>query len=88
MWCLTRLIGIILGNYVETGNKLWALIQQVADVIDLVSSPKKTANSISDMETTIVDFLQAFKEVHPEHVFTPEMHFLLHYPSQTLQFGP
>ncbi|KAJ8041305.1 hypothetical protein HOLleu_12090 [Holothuria leucospilota] len=88
MWCLMRLIFIMLGNVIPTGNDHWQLLLHLREICDVATSPVHTPDTLIYLEDTVFDFLDLYKTLYPLEKLTPKMHYLQHYSRQIERFGP
>ena len=56
--------------------------------MDLVCAPKISANQIAEMHIEIADYLDRRKLLFPDSSMKPKHHYLSHYASLTIKFGP
>lgn len=88
MWCLTRLIFLILGNFIRNGCEYWQLLLYLAEICELASAPQHSGETIGYLEGTVIDFLELYSLLFPHEHFTPKMHYLQHYSKLIQYFGP
>lgn len=86
IWTLFRLLPLIVGSYVPP-KKYWNCYILLLKVVDLIMVPVVRRLWIPSLEEKITEFLATFHELFPDGVI-PKMHFLVHYPSLMLKYGP
>lgn len=85
-WTLFRLLPLMVGSYVPP-NKYWNCYILLREVVDVIMAPVVRRSWIPYLEEKISEFLSTFQKIFPDGV-TPKMHFLVHYPSLLLKYGP
>lgn len=88
MWCLIRLIFIMVGNVIPIGNDYWQLLLHLREICDIAASPAHSVDTITYLEGTVFDFLELYIALIPHEKLTPKMHYLQHYSKQIQKFGP
>lgn len=88
MWCLVRLIPLMLYKLVPEGNLYWSLLLDLKTIIDIVFSHVIDVDHIALLKLKICDHLQLFHELFPTKNLRPKQHFLIHYAQHMLNFGP
>ena len=58
------------------------------DILDIVSSPRISSDSLLDLEVLLKEFVTEFKRLFPNCAVTPKMHYLLLYPHFIKKIGP
>lgn len=80
MWCLARLLPLMIGEKVNEGNAHWVNFLLLLSIVDYVFAPIISNDSVAYVRTLIEDHHQAFKELYPHCRITPKMHYMVHYP--------
>ncbi|XP_071832143.1 uncharacterized protein [Apostichopus japonicus] len=88
MWCLLRVVPLLIGEYIPRGNCFWELILKLRKITDIIFAPKVTRGQCVYLKSLIEDHHSHFKRVFPDVSFIPKHHFLVHYPFLMLQVGP
>ncbi|PIK39350.1 hypothetical protein BSL78_23814 [Apostichopus japonicus] len=88
MWCLLRVVPLLIGEYIPRGNCFWELILKLRKITDIICAPKVTRGQCVYLKSLIEDHHSHFKRVFPDVSFIPKHHFLVHYPFLMLQVGP
>ena len=86
-WCLFRILPNLIGHYVPEDYPPWKLYLLCREIADIIFSPTVQVPRIHFLGTLIGDFLELFQELYPEKI-TPKFHYLVHYPTLLLKFGP
>lgn len=85
MWLLGRLLPMMVGDQVPTGDEYWLSFLDVLHITDLLLAPELTEDDSAHLATLIADHHQLFKQLYPHASITPKMHYLIHMPRLTLE---
>lgn len=66
----------------------WLVLMDLKDIVELVVAPVHTDESISYLESKIVEHRQRYQELFPGVRVRPKHHYLEHYPHMIRCFGP
>lgn len=66
----------------------WLVLMDLKDIVELVVAPVHTDESISYLESKIVEHRQRYQELFPGVRLRPKHHYLEHYPQMIRCFGP
>lgn len=88
MWTLLRLLPLMCAAIIPENNLYWKLFLDIKDIVEIIFAPVLTIDHIAYLKIRIDDHLQLFKELFPDKTLIPKQHFLIHYPSHILNFGP
>ena len=80
MWCLARLLPLIIGEKIDFNNAPWENFLLLLKITDHLLAPVTCDDIISYLKILISDHHQAFKSLYPHCHITPKMHYLIHYP--------
>lgn len=80
MWCLCRLLPIMIGDKVPADDPNWKNILLLLDIMDIVFSPVISQDQISYLAVLIEEHHSNFIKLYPSCPITPKLHYLLHYP--------
>ena len=78
MWCFIRIMPFLVGHFIPEGNAHWDLFLHVLDMVECICAPAVAEGGIGYMRGVIEDCLDLFKELYPEHVTLPKMHYITH----------
>lgn len=81
MWCLGRLLPLIIGHLVEENDQYWDNYLLHLEIMDEVFAPVYSLDRIPYLKMIIEDFLHDFKLLYPNRPITPKMHYLVHIPT-------
>ncbi|XP_051813199.1 uncharacterized protein LOC127536542 isoform X3 [Acanthochromis polyacanthus] len=87
-WSLLRFLPFLIGSCVPQNEPAWVVLLDLKDITELVVAPVHTDESISYLESKIVEHRQRFQELFPTVRLLPKHHFLEHYPRLIRCFGP
>jgi hypothetical protein len=88
MWCLARLLPIMIGMHIQEDNPYWNLFILLLDVVENVCAPQYSRGDIGYMRGVIQAFYESLIDLFPDERTKPKLHYVTHYPNQTLLFGP
>ena len=80
MWCLCRLLPLMIGEKIPESDRRWKNFLVLLDIIDIVFSPLMSEDHISYLHLLIEEHHHAFKELYPSCTITPKLHYMVHYP--------
>jgi len=80
MWCLGRLLPLMIGEYVPIGDAKRNLFLLLLNIIDYVFAPKTTLEIISYVSVLINDHHTEFRRLYPECNITLKQHYMIHIP--------
>ena len=80
MWCLARLLPLMIGNSVPEDDRNWKLFLALLTIVDYVFSPRTNQDAISYVSVLIKDHHTEFKQLYPSSPITPKLHHMVHIP--------
>ena len=80
MWTLVRLLPVMIGQYIEEGNKYWNHFLQLLDIMEYTFSPVVLPATPAYLKVIIESNLTTYQELYPDSTFTPKMHYIVHIP--------
>lgn len=86
MLCLIRYFGLMIGDLVSAKNRYWKLYLVLREIVGIMTSPKLDRGQIQNLTELIKQHNRQY--LHLFEKLKPKMHFLLHYPTIMLMFGP
>ena len=88
MWNLLRLLPLMCGHQIPTGNDVWMLYTKLLQITERLCAMEFSNGDLLALETLLREFFQEYFKFFPEEVVKPKSHFLLHYPYMIKVFGP
>ena len=79
MWCLGRLLPLIIGDLVPEGDKKWELILQVFTINDYMFAPKTTSDIVAHVRLLKYHHTK-LTLLYPECLVIPKLHYMVHIP--------
>ena len=79
MWCLARLLPLMIGERIDDDDLYWNNFVLLT-IVDYVLAPVVSKDCIAYLRVLIDDHHQSFKALYPNYRLTPKMHYLVHYP--------
>ena len=80
MWCLCRLLPLMIGHLIPNGNEHWENFLLLLKIIDIILAPCTTHRIISYLGVLIQDHHEEFFRLNPSCPVTPKFHYMIHYP--------
>ena len=84
MWCLSRLLPLIIYDFVPEHNPDWELFGDLMKLVDIVIAPVIRKETTYYLAILIKDYLEEFGHLYPDTKLIPMQHFMVHYPAQRL----
>lgn len=88
MWCLLQILPFLLGDLVNPGSLHWQLFILLREICNIIFAPTVSTGLAVYLKQLIIDHHKLFKELYPGKNLIPKHHFMVHYPSMLVQFGP
>lgn len=87
-WTFLRFLPLLIGHHIPEGEKTWSVVLELKDIVELLSSPSFTTETLCYLEARISEHRQLLLEVFPATKLRPKHHYLEHYPDLIRKFGP
>lgn len=88
MWCLIQNLPFLLGDIVNPESLHWQLFILLREICSIIFAPVVTRGLAVFLKQLIIDHHKLFKELYPARNLIPKHHFMIHYPSMLIKFGP
>ena len=88
MWLLAIILPLLIGDMIPEDSKEWNLYILLLRICSICCSWRITPDTASYLGILIEEHHFQFKLLYPEKSLIPKMHYMVHYPSQILKFGP
>lgn len=88
MWCLLRVLPLMIGDLIPEGNMHWELLLCLLTCMEYIFSPSLTQEAVIYLKYIIEEHHSLFLELFPEKHLKPKHHFMLHYPGAIKKLGP
>ena len=88
MWLLATTLPLLVGDLVPEENKQWDLFLLLLRICTIACSWKIEPDTISYLGVLIEEHHDQFSKLYPHKSIIPKMHYMVHYPSQILKYGP
>lgn len=88
MWCLIQNLPFLLGDLVNPESLHWQLFILLREICSIIFVPVVSTGLAVYLKQLIIDHHRLFKELYPGKKLIPKHHFMVHYPSMMVQFGP
>ena len=80
MWCLARLLPIIIGHRVPEDDNHWENFVLLLSITDMVFAPVLSTDCAAYLRELICEHHENFKTLYPTCSVIPKMHYMIHYP--------
>ena len=80
MWCLARLLPLMIGEHVPEDDHRWGLFKIFLMIVDYVFAPNTDEDIIEYIRKLIEDHHLKFRELYPDCPITPKQHYMIHIP--------
>lgn len=87
MWCLARMLPLLLGDLVQTDEESWDSLLQLLQIEEIVFAPTSTTSLAAYLEVLVKDYLEQFSKIYDRRII-PKQHYMVHYPNQIIRRGP
>lgn len=89
-WSFIRFLPLILSDILpeHAETEIFMTMMLLRTVVEYVVAPKIALGQIAYMKILIEEYLERRRRLFPEVPLRPKHHYLTHYPSLTLKFGP
>ncbi len=81
-------IPLLFGDRVPVGDEKWQCYNSLLRFLDICTTHECSTDMVAYLTTLIEEHHSLFIENYPELKLTPKQHAVVHYPDQTLNFGP
>ena len=85
MWCLLRLLPLIMGDLVPEGDPYWENYLTLLKIINYVFAPVTSLDIAGHLRQLIEEHHETFVELYPHKPLPPKFHYLIHMPSWIAQ---
>lgn len=85
---LLRLLPALIGSRVPEGDKMWEVLMELKDIVELAVSHTFTNDTIQYLAWKISGHRQLLQEVFTNLRLRPKHHYIEHYPHLIRCFGP
>jgi hypothetical protein len=75
MLSLFRYLPVILGPFIQMGDRHWALFLQLQTLVDIAYAPSLTDSMLDYFEELYEDHMLLYKKLYPEIPVQPKQHF-------------
>ena len=86
MWCLSRLLPIIIHDLVPEDDPNWEIFTDLMKIVDILMSPVIASKTTYYLKVLIKEYLEEFRNLYPDTRLIPKQHFMIHYPNQMRRF--
>lgn len=88
MWLLAIITPLLVGDLVPEDCKFWILYNILLQICRVACSWSIKPGTIAYLRVLIEEHHSQFRVLYPNKTVIPKMHYMVHYPSQILKYGP
>ena len=88
MWLLAITLPLLIGDLIPEDSEVWDLYLLLLRICSIAVSWEIDLDTIAYMRVLIEEHHTKFKLIYSDKPFTPKMHYMVHNPSQILNYGP
>ena len=86
MWCLARLLPLVIGGLIPEQNLYWDNFILMLKITDYIFAPVTSADIAMYVKDLILEHHQTFRELYPNASIIPKMHYMLHLPEWMIRY--
>ena len=85
MWLLSRILPLVIGDFVPEDDERWLNYLLMMDIVDLLFCPTISEDNAVYLAALINDHHERFTTLYPDNNILPKMHFMIHMPRLILK---
>ncbi len=85
MWCLLRLLPLIMGDLVPEDDPHWENYLTLLEIINIVFAPVVSLGLAHYLQHLVGEHHETFIELYPHKSLPPKFHYLIHMPRWLVQ---
>ena len=86
MWCLARILPLLVGDLVQSNEESWYNLLQLLQIEEVVFAPTSTTILAAYLEVLVKDYLEQFVKIYNRRII-PKQHYMVQYPHQIIRYG-
>lgn len=87
-WCLARMLPLLIGDLVERGDKHFALLLNLLDIMDIIFCPAVSPAHPAILKHLIAQISERLALLYPDLIPPNKWHHMAHYVTILKMFGP
>lgn len=84
MWCLARILPLLLGDLIEVDDENWDNLLRLLQIEEIVFAPTSTTAIAAYLEVLVKDYLELFIKIYNRRII-PKQHYMVHYPNRIIR---
>ena len=88
MWCLFRLLPLLIGDKVPSDDPTWQLYLHLRAIVEYLTAKRLKRGHIEVLRDLIQDYMEERLQVLSDVPLKPKDHYMNHYADQFVMFGP
>lgn len=85
MWCLARVLPLLIGDLIPDGDEQWENFLCLLKIEEIAFSPVRSTRMAVYLAVLVEQYLNEFKELH-ERSLIPKHRNMVHYPRQIIRY--
>ena len=85
MWCLARLLPLMIGDIVPEHSEHWECFLSMLTIVDYAFAPVTSAEIVPYLKTLIKEHHECFCAIYPLCTVIPKLHYVIHLPDFMLR---
>ena len=86
MWCLSRLLLLVIGELIPEQNLYWDNFTLMLTITDYAFAPVTSADIAMYVKDLILEHHQTFHELYSNASIIPKMHYMVHLPEWMMRY--
>lgn len=88
MWLLATIFPFLVGDLISETDRHWTCFLILLKICEVCAAWSISSDTAAYLRVIIEEHHTLFKTLYPDNPIIPKMHYMVHYPSQMMQFGP
>ena len=84
MWCLARMLPLVIGDLVPENEPHWEHFLCLLQIEEIVFAPRTTVQLAAYLSVLVESYLREYTSLYEKPV-TPKQHYMVHYPQQIIK---
>ena len=84
MWCLARMLPLILGDLIPENDDYWDNFLRLLKIEEIVFAPSCSYELTAYLAILVREYLEQFTRNYERRII-PKQHYMVHYPTQIVR---
>ena len=86
MWCLARMLPLLIGDLINPEDVNWANYLRLLQIEEIVFAPTSSVEVAAYLDVLVTDYLKTFHELYERRII-PKQHYMVHYARQIIRLS-